>query len=51
MHERPVRLVPAKHVPFIFVGPSELIRSRTSFSQVVSHASTLSVVKHASYKR
>ena len=51
MHEQTVRLVPPRRVAFVFFGPSELVRCRASFSQVVSHASTLSILERASYKR
>ena len=51
MHEQPLRLVPPRRVAFVFFGPSELVRCRASFSQVVSHAITLSILERASYKR
>ena len=51
MHEKPLRLVPPSCVAFVFFGPIELVRCRASSLQVVSHASTLSILERASYKR
>ena len=51
MHEQPLRLVPPRRVAFVLFGPSDLVRCRTSFSQVESHVSTLSILERALYKR
>ena len=51
MHEQPLRVVPPKRVVFVFFGPSDLVRSRASFLQIVSHGNLLSVLQRAAYNR